>query len=77
MSGSPSVVTTQETDHAPFYEAWIRDHLPESGTNLRTVQLWLGYRSLATTARYLRVATTSVCAKQSPFDLLPAPPAPE
>jgi site-specific recombinase XerD len=49
-------------------------HLLESGTNVRTIQLLLGHRSLATTARYLRVATTTVCATRSPFDLLPAPP---
>ncbi|MBE3123715.1 MAG: site-specific integrase [Planctomycetes bacterium] len=52
-------------------------HLLESGTNVRTIQLLLGHRSLATTARYLCVATTTVCATQSPFDLLPCPPPPE
>jgi len=52
-------------------------HLLESGTNVRTIQLLLGHRSLATTARYLRVATTTVCATRSPFDLLPCPPPPE
>jgi integrase/recombinase XerD len=52
-------------------------HLLESGTNIRTIQLLLGHRSLATTARYLRVATTTVCATRSPFDLLPCPAPPE
>jgi len=52
-------------------------HLLESGTNVRSIQLLLGHRSLATTARYLRVATTTVCATRSPFDLLPCPPPPE
>ena len=52
-------------------------HLLEGGTDVRTIQLLLGHRSLATTARYLRIATTTGCATASPFDLLPQPPAPE
>jgi integrase/recombinase XerD len=48
-------------------------HLLEAGTDVRTIQLLLGHRSLATTAQYLRIATTKVCPTTSPLDLLPRP----
>jgi site-specific recombinase XerD len=45
-------------------------HLLEAGTDLCTIKLLLGHRSLSTTARYLHVATSTICAVPSPFDRL-------
>ena len=44
-----------------------------SRSDIRKIQLLLDHRSLSTTARYLRLATTTVCATTSPLDLLPLP----
>jgi site-specific recombinase XerD len=73
VSGFQKPITPHSLRHA------FATHLLETGTDVRTIQLLLGHRSLGTTSRYLKVATTTVCATISPFDLLPkveSPPTP-
>jgi site-specific recombinase XerD len=65
--GIPKPVTPHSLRHA------FAVHLLEYGTDVRRIQLLLGHRSLATTARYLRIATSKVGSTTSPFDLLPQP----
>ena len=68
LSGLSKPVTPHSLRHA------FAVHLLESGTaEVRSIQLLLGHRSLATTATYLRIATSKVCATSSPLDLLPRP----
>ncbi|MGU7771602.1 tyrosine-type recombinase/integrase [Burkholderia sp. MR1-5-21] len=66
-SGIPKPITPHSLRHA------FATHLLETGTDVRRIQLLMGHRSLATTSKYLRIATSTVCATASPFDLLPHP----
>ncbi|WP_175796253.1 tyrosine-type recombinase/integrase [Burkholderia anthina] len=77
-SGIQKPITPHSLRHA------FATHLLETGADVRRIQLLMGHRSLSTTSKYLRIATSTVCATTSPFDLLPhpapiasPPPAPE
>ena len=64
-SGLTKPITPHSLRHA------FATHMLERGVDVRRIQLLMGHRSLATTTRYLKVATSTICATTSPLDLLP------
>lgn len=48
-------------------------HMIEYGEDIRTVQLLLGHRSIATTAKYIQLSRRHIAKAESPFERIPKP----
>lgn len=64
ISGLNKRVTTHTLRHS------FATHLLESGVDIRVIQVLLGHAHLSTTARYTRVATTTLQKTESPLERL-------
>jgi site-specific recombinase XerD len=70
-SGVGKTVTVRALRHS-FATHWL-----EAGTDVRTIQVLLGHRSLQTPARSTHVSARTVGATPSPLDRLPSPAPPD